>query len=78
LALKGDFSEQDWTAWMLELSDPAPYNDWSEVYQSQEGLAKLHNTKAFANAIYINAVNSGNEQVQALAAPALEVLRALP
>ncbi|WP_416876765.1 DUF2785 domain-containing protein [Litorimonas sp.] len=78
LALKGAFNEQDWAAWMQELSDPAPFKDWSDVYQSQKGLAKLHNTKAFANAIYINAVNSGNEQVQALAAPALEVLSALP
>lgn len=78
LALKGAFNEQDWAEWMQPLSDPAPFKDWNEVYQSQEGLAKLHNTKAFANAIYVNAINSGNEKVEALAAPALNVLTALP
>ena len=78
LALKGAFNDQDWGEWMQQLADPAPFKNWSEVYQSQEGLAKLHNTKAFANAIYVNAVNSGNEKVEALAAPALSVLIALP
>jgi len=78
LALRGAFDEQDWKEWMQQLSDPAPFKDWSEIYHSQEGLAKLHNTKAFANAIYINSVNSGNEEVEALAAPALSVLEALP
>lgn len=78
LALKGAFSPEDWAAWMKELSDPAPFQDWSEVYRSQQGLAQLHNTKAFANAVYINAQNSQNPDVKALAAPALEVLRALP
>ncbi|CAM3713931.1 DUF2785 domain-containing protein [Litorimonas haliclonae] len=78
LALRGAFDENDWTEWMQQLSDPAPFKDWSEVFQSQEGLAKLHNTKAFAAAIYINAVNSGNEKVEVLAAPALDVLKALP
>lgn len=78
LALKGAFNEENWADWMQELADPAPFEDWSDVYRSQEGLAKLHNTKAFANAIYTNAANSENDDVNLLAAPALSLLKALP
>ena len=78
LALQGAFNTQDWTGWMADLADPAPFESWNDVYQSQKGLAKLHNAKAFANAIYLNAANSENANVQALATPALDVLKALP
>ncbi len=78
MAAREGFTAEDWVAWFEGIADPAPFEDWNAVYNSQEGLAKLHNTKAFANAVYTNALNSQNPNINALAEPALDVLKILP
>ncbi|MEP3889233.1 MAG: DUF2785 domain-containing protein [Hellea sp.] len=78
LAARDAFTPEEWTAWFEKIADPAPFENWGDMYSSQEGLAKLHNTKAFANAVYSTAINSKNTGVNALAEPALNVLRQLP
>ena len=78
MARRGVVSAEDWAAWFEQLADPAPLESWNAAYGSQAGLAKLHNTKAFANAVYVQAANSQNPNVQALAEPALAVLKKMP
>ena len=78
MARRGTFTQEEWEGWFEGFADPSPYDEWSEVYKSETGLAKLHNTKAFVNAIYINASVSENEGVKALQSGALNVLKKLP
>ncbi len=78
MARREGFTAEDWATWFAKIADPAPMESWNEAYSSEAGLAKLHNTKAFANAVYISALNSQNPNINALAEPALDVLKKLP
>ncbi|MHA7870965.1 MAG: DUF2785 domain-containing protein, partial [Hyphococcus sp.] len=78
MAMNEAFTEEDWANWFSALADPAPLGNWGEAYESNRGLARLHNLKAFAQAVYVNAVASDNENLKVLVSPALELLRALP
>ena len=75
-ARRGLISEEDWTAWFEALADPAPFDGWGDVFFSEDGLARRHNLRAFALAIYANAAASEDENVRALLPGALAILRA--
>jgi len=78
MAARDAFTEQQWIDWFAGLASAHPYETWSEVFSSQAGLAKLHNTRAFAEAIYVSGVGSDKVGVSGVAAGALELLRTLP
>ena len=78
MAARGEFSEQDWSDWFAELGSPAPFASWNDIWSSQQGLARLHNTKAFAQVIYVNASASENAAIKALLPGALALLTSLP
>ncbi|RFB04113.1 DUF2785 domain-containing protein [Parvularcula marina] len=67
-----------WAPWLESLADPSPMADWGEAFTSEEGLAVLHNTKAFALALYATAANVEDDWAKPLEEGALEVLKALP
>jgi len=50
--LRGEHNIDEWNSWIKKLSEPAPFNQWQDVYQSEKGLAKLHNTQSFLYALY--------------------------
>lgn len=78
LAAQDAFTEGEWTAWFAALADPAPLPGWDSAYESQAGLARLHNLRAFAESVYVNADASGGDSVKALLPGALAVLQTLP
>ena len=78
MARRGKLSQLEWDTWFAQIADPAPFKTWNEVFTSEAGLAKLHNTKAFVNAIYVNASASENENLIVLRNSALSVLTKLP
>jgi hypothetical protein len=78
LAKRGAFSAGEWADWFAALAAPAPLASWEEAFASQAGLAKLHNTRAFAEAVFIAARVSEESELEPLAAGALALLRALP
>lgn len=47
MARRGDFTEDQWDEWFARVASPAPFESWNDVFASQEGLAKRHNTMAF-------------------------------
>ncbi|GGW87236.1 DUF2785 domain-containing protein [Alteromonas halophila] len=36
-----------WQSWLAEIASPSPFASWQDVYRSDRGLAKRHNTRAF-------------------------------
>ena len=78
MASRDAFKAEDWTAWFSELSNPAPLPKWEDAFQSETDLARLHNLKAFAQVLYINASLSSNEGLKPIADEALNMLRVLP
>jgi hypothetical protein len=78
MASRGDIEAQDWQAWFAALVDPAPMASWGDAFSSETGLARLHNLKAFAQSLYINASLSQNPNLEPIATGALDLLRTLP
>jgi hypothetical protein len=65
-AQRGLHSGAEWEQWLLAVSKPAPMPDWRSAYRTRAGLTKRHNLMGFLNALYVNARESGNENVQRL------------
>lgn len=76
LAQKDLFTEADWTAWFESLwpaDDPLRENAGS----SEAGLAKLHNLRAFSQAVYVSAKASNEAAYDPLGRAAFAFLNAL-
>lgn len=65
-AQRGLLSAAEWEQWLLAVSKPAPMPDWRSAYRTRAGLTKRHNLMSFLNALYVNARESSNENVQRL------------
>lgn len=77
LARSGVLTDEDWTEFFEKLlpdDDPR----WVDPYMHEAGLRALHNTKAFAYAIYVNAAASATDADDVLADGALDLLGSLP
>lgn len=62
---------QEWQEWLESVTTPTPFQDWNSVYDSQRGLAKVHNTRAFLHTLYALIKPSDNETLMRMV-PALE------
>ncbi len=74
VAMREVISKQEWADWFKRLASPAPFPDWGSVYTSQAGLAKLHNTRDFAQAVYVSATANEEEALAPLGDGALTIL----
>lgn len=77
LARRADIDEAAWAAWFKALH-PDDSARWKDAYAGDTGLAAIHNTTAFANAIYVGAAETPDPQIRRLAPLALELLKAVP
>ncbi|WP_284242939.1 DUF2785 domain-containing protein [Thalassotalea insulae] len=71
LFLRQELTIEQWQTWLEQLSQAKPFDNWQAVYQSQQGLAKLHNTRQFLYALYQLISDSHHKRLQAMM-PALE------
>lgn len=77
LAKRPDIDDAAWAAWFQALH-PNDAPRWKAPYASTEGLAAVHNSSAFGDAIYVAASESQDPQVRRLAPLAAGLLKALP
>lgn len=76
--LRGQHSTEEWQVWLNKIISPAPLSSWQDAYQSQEGLAKLHNTKSFLENLFVLIKNSKNTALISMN-PALErAIKSMP
>lgn len=78
IAAQQTLTQPEWEAWFEDLADPAPLGNWKIVFASEEGLAKLHNTKAFASAVYTTVSDAQDVEMTVLKQPSFNLLKALP
>ena len=78
MARAGLIDAEDWNAWFAALADPAPMDAWGDAFSSQQGLARKHNVKAFALAVFAGASSTSDANIKMLKEPAAALLRALP
>jgi hypothetical protein len=50
---RGLHSHKEWMIWFNEIKSPAPFKRWEDIYNSQLGLSKRHNTRAFISELFI-------------------------
>lgn len=77
IALRNVFTAQEWAEWFDRMASPAPMSAWNEAYSSQAGLAKLHNTRAFAQALFVRAAGD-DARLAPIRDGASAILRKLP
>ena len=79
VAQRGLHEAAGWSAWPAVLAQPAPRPTWHASLETQEGLARKHNTQAFLQVLYVMVRESGSEAVQRRLLPGLlDALKALP
>jgi len=77
LARRSDIDDAALAAWFQSLHPDASPR-WRDAYAGAAGLAAIHNSTAFASAIYVSASESKDPQIRRLAPLAVELIRALP
>lgn len=77
LAKRPDVDDAAWAAWFKTLH-PDTSVRWKDAYAGDAGLAAVHNSSAFAQAIYVSASESADPQIRRLAPLAVELIKALP
>lgn len=77
LARRPDIDDAAWAGWFRALH-PDGGARWKEAYASDAGLAAVHDSTAFANAIYVSASESQDPRIRRLAPLAVELIKALP
>jgi hypothetical protein len=77
LAKRADIDDAAWAAWFQTLH-PDDAARWKAPYASEAGLAAVHNSSAFADAVYVAASESQDPQIRRLAPLAAGLLKALP
>ena len=77
LAKRPDIDDEAWAAWFHRLH-PGDAPRWQAPYASAEGLAAVHNSSAFGEAVYVAGSESQDPQVRRLAPLAVRLLEALP
>lgn len=77
LAKRADIDDAAWAAWFQTLHPDAGAR-WQDAYATDAGLAAIHNSTAFASAIYVAASESEDPRIKRLAPLAADLLKALP
>ena len=65
-AQRGVYSAEDWEKWLGTIAAPAPAGSAEANIRLRAGLARRHNLQAFLYALYVNARESGDPNMQAL------------
>jgi hypothetical protein len=74
--LRGEHSGDYWNNWLKSVTDSSPFNQWQDVYQSEQGLIKLHNTQSFLYALYATIKPSKNKVLTEMSTYLEQVIKA--
>lgn len=78
ILLQNKHSGQAWQNWLNVNITQAANTPWQKAYTSQQGLAKLHNARAFLNAMFLTIADSSNEHLQRLKPALIDAIAKLP
>ena len=66
ILLRGLHSEDEISALFSNMMSPAPFKSWQAVYNSNQGLSKLHNIRQFIYSLKAMTGESKNPNLQLL------------
>lgn len=70
-------TEVEWTAWFERVSKPGPLPNWQAAFNSELGLARRHNLRAFLLSLYASVRESEDPGVKLLLVPIQSALKQL-
>lgn len=76
-ARRGLHSAEEWQAWFTQLAVPTPLASWGQAFQSNAGLARRHNMRAFLLVVYVEASHSKNEHLTKLVPAVTAALKSM-
>ena len=68
-------TEAEWSAWFTQLTMPAPLPNWQAAFNSELGLARRHNLRAFLLSLYASVRESEDIGVGMLLKPIQSALK---
>jgi hypothetical protein len=71
-------SNEEWAAWFTALMNPAPLPSWDVAFNSEIGIRKHHNARAFLLSVFAAASTSEDPGVKQLIGPARDALKLVP
>jgi len=71
-------SDAEWKAWFETVMNPAPLKEWGDAFDSELGLRRRHNARAFLLSVYGTAVTSEDAGIKQLLGPARDALKLVP
>ena len=66
VAQRGLLTTSEWELWLRNLAAPPASASKADAYRTRAGLARYHNLNAFLYALYVNARESGDANMQTL------------
>ena len=71
-------TDGEWQAFFNEVTNPKPLESWKAAFQSERGIRKRHNVRAFLLSVYASATNSEDPGIRQLISPVTAGLKAVP
>jgi len=68
-------SDAEWKAWFDRIMDPKPLASWNAAFESEAGIRKRHNTRAFLLSVFATASTSEEPGIRQLATPVRDALK---
>ena len=76
--MRGLHSAADWQAWFQAIASPAPLPSWDQAFQSNAGLARRHDTRAFLLLVYAQIRDSKDVELAKMLPAVSAALAAVP
>lgn len=77
IVLRGEHTQDEIAQYLSTVVTPTPFKNWNSVYTSNQGLAKLHNTRSFIYSILAITGQSKNPHLQAIQPALNEAIKQL-
>jgi hypothetical protein len=71
-------SDAEWTTWFATVMDPKPLASWDVAFNSENGIRKHHNARAFLLSLFASASTSDDGGIKQLVNPVRESLKLVP
>jgi hypothetical protein len=71
-------SDAEWKSWFETMMNPAPLTAWSAAFESELGIKRHHNARAFLLSVYATAISSEDAGIKQLVGPVRDALKLVP
>lgn len=71
-------TDAEWKTWFESVMNQAPMKAWSSAFESEQGIKRHHNTRAFLLSVYATAATTEDAGIKLLLAPVRDALKLVP